>query len=176
MDKLWNLAARKATMCKAPATWGATMENGSLPPFQNAPLVPFFSISPNWLRFLTLLPSAPCSLPKIYHGQYMSGYRAGLTIANGSSVTFQCEEDYEPSSVQPLECLLGRSFQLVQKGFCHSKRFLGELHPQSPTCRKEGDFVPETHYLGGKDIVKGGDITVIEYGRSNGKPCGPPAK
>uniref|UniRef100_A0AAR5PA08 Sushi domain-containing protein n=1 Tax=Dendroctonus ponderosae TaxID=77166 RepID=A0AAR5PA08_DENPD len=101
---------------------------------------------------------APCSLPKIYHGQYMSGYRAGLTIANGSSVTFQCEEDYGPSSAQPLECLLG------------------ELHPRSPTCRKEGDLIPETHYLGGKDIVKGGDITVIEYGRSNGKPCGPPAK
>ncbi|ERL92458.1 hypothetical protein D910_09772, partial [Dendroctonus ponderosae] len=100
----------------------------------------------------------PCSLPKIYHGQYMSGYRAGLTIANGSSVTFQCEEDYGPSSAQPLECLLG------------------ELHPRSPTCRKEGDLIPETHYLGGKDIVKGGDITVIEYGRSNGKPCGPPAK
>ncbi|CAH1127522.1 unnamed protein product [Ceutorhynchus assimilis] len=101
---------------------------------------------------------APCLLPKIYHGQYMSGYRAGLTIANGSSVTFQCEEDYEPSSIQPLECLLG------------------ELQPKSPYCRKDGEPIPETHYLGGKDIVKGGDITVIEYGSSNGKHCGPPAK
>lgn len=53
---------------------------------------------------------------------------------------------------------------------------LGELHPKNPSCRKEGEPIPETHYLGGKDIVKGGDITVIEYGSSNGKSCGPPAK
>ncbi|XP_050294789.1 uncharacterized protein LOC126734965 isoform X2 [Anthonomus grandis grandis] len=101
---------------------------------------------------------APCILPKIYHGQYMSGYRPGLTIANGSSVSFQCEEDYTPSSVQPLECLIG------------------ELQPKHPICTKDGEPIPETHYLGGKDIVKGGDITVVEYGSSNGKPCGPPAK
>ncbi|KAL1513275.1 hypothetical protein ABEB36_002702 [Hypothenemus hampei] len=101
---------------------------------------------------------APCLLPKIYHGDYTSGYKAGLTIANGSSVTFHCEDDYLPSSAQPLECLLG------------------ELLPRNPYCYKEGEPLPETHYLGGKDIVKGGDITVIEYGRSNGKPCGPPTK
>ncbi|XP_060533491.1 sushi, von Willebrand factor type A, EGF and pentraxin domain-containing protein 1 isoform X2 [Cylas formicarius] len=102
---------------------------------------------------------APCQLPKITHGQYTSGYRAGLTIANGSSVTFQCDQDYIPSTVQPIECLLG------------------DLFPKHPACRREdGEEPPETHYLGGKDIVKGGDITVIEYGTSTGKPCGPPAK
>ncbi|XP_076260368.1 hig-anchoring scaffold protein isoform X2 [Rhynchophorus ferrugineus] len=100
---------------------------------------------------------APCLLPRIPGGQYIAGYRAGLTIANGSSVTIQCDDDQSPSDVQTVECLLG------------------ELHPRYPSCTPEG-HLPETHYLGGKDIVKGGDITVIEYGSSNGKGCGPPAK
>lgn len=53
---------------------------------------------------------------------------------------------------------------------------IGDLLPRVPGCRKEGEPYPETYYLGGKDITRGGDITLIEYGRSNGKPCGPPAK
>ncbi|XP_030753340.1 uncharacterized protein LOC115880296 [Sitophilus oryzae] len=101
---------------------------------------------------------APCILPRIPLGQYTSGYRAGLTIANGSSVTFQCDDDQGPGTAQTVECLLG------------------ELHPKSPNCGPEVQGIPETHYIGGKDIVKGGDITVIEYGSSNGKACGPPAK
>ncbi|XP_066142350.1 sushi, von Willebrand factor type A, EGF and pentraxin domain-containing protein 1 [Euwallacea fornicatus] len=110
---------------------------------------------------VTLFPEcspAPCSLPKIVHGQYLSGYRAGLNIANGSTVSFQCNDNYLPNGIQLVECLLG------------------DLLPRPPSCHKEGESVPETHYLGGKDIVKGGDITLIEFGRSNGKPCGPPAK
>lgn len=73
--------------------------------------------------FLTNLPytklgcTAPCSLPKIYHGQYLSGYRAGLTIANGSSVTFQCDKDYLPTGVQIVECLLGSDGFLSLKQF-----------------------------------------------------------
>ncbi|KAJ8927716.1 hypothetical protein NQ314_019789 [Rhamnusium bicolor] len=108
---------------------------------------------------------APCQLPKITNGQYMSGYRAGLTIANGSTVTFQCDNDYSQSTAQPIQCILG------------------ELHPRSPSCkltsgveRHENRHTHETHYLGGSDIVKGGDITVIQYGSSSGKYCGPPAK
>nr|CAD7445089.1 unnamed protein product [Timema bartmani] len=50
---------------------------------------------------------APCELPTITNGQYLSGYRAGLTIANGSSVTFQCDSDYSKSTAQPIECILG---------------------------------------------------------------------
>jgi hypothetical protein len=53
----------------------------------------------------------------ITNGQYLSGYRAGLTIANGSSVTFQCDNDYSKSTGQPIECILG------------------ELRPRVPACR-----------------------------------------
>ncbi|KAJ8978205.1 hypothetical protein NQ317_014721 [Molorchus minor] len=104
--------------------------------------------------------AAPCQLPKITNGQYMSGYRAGLTIANGSSVTFQCENDYSQSTAQPIQCILG------------------QLNPPSPSCKPTAgaEIRSETHYLGGSDIVKGGDITVIQYGSSTGKFCGPPAK
>lgn len=34
---------------------------------------------------------APCVLPPILHAFYQGGYRAGLTIAHGSSVMVQCE-------------------------------------------------------------------------------------
>lgn len=34
---------------------------------------------------------APCSLPTINNAAYQGGYRGGLTIAHGSSVTIQCE-------------------------------------------------------------------------------------
>lgn len=103
---------------------------------------------------------APCQLPEISNGQYLSGYRAGLTIVNGSSVTFQCDNEYSKSTAQPIECILG------------------ELYPRSPACRaKLTENLPSIdspHYMGGTDIIKGGDITVLEYGST--KPCGPPAK
>ncbi|XP_074036911.1 hig-anchoring scaffold protein isoform X1 [Leptinotarsa decemlineata] len=105
---------------------------------------------------------APCLLPKIPNGQYMSGYRAGLTIANGSSVTFQCEGEIGQSNGESVQCLLGN------------------LEPSHPSCQFNpgisGNTDGETHYLGGSDIVKGGEITIIQYGNSGGKPCGPPAK
>ncbi|XP_049824701.1 sushi, von Willebrand factor type A, EGF and pentraxin domain-containing protein 1 isoform X2 [Aethina tumida] len=109
---------------------------------------------------------APCQLPKIPNGQYMSGYRHGLTIANGSSVTFQCDNDYSTSAAQPIQCLLG------------------QLYPKEPNCKSEdgGEGILENkvvqtpEYLGGSDIVKGGDITVVDYGILSGKYCGPPAK
>lgn len=92
----------------------------------------------------------------------MSGYRAGLTIANGSSVTYHCDNDYSQSTAQPIQCILG------------------ELHPRNPSCKLTSGVdsvrTHETHYLGGSDIVKGGDITVIQYGSPTGKYCGPPAK
>lgn len=96
----------------------------------------------------------------------MSGYRHGLTIANGSSVTFQCDNDYSTSAAQPIQCLLG------------------QLYPKEPNCKSEdgGEGILENkvvqtpEYLGGSDIVKGGDITVVDYGILSGKYCGPPAK
>lgn len=79
---------------------------------------------------------------------------------NGSSVIFQCDNEYSKSTAQPIECILG------------------QLHPRSPACRaKQIENLPSIdspHYMGGTDIIKGGDITVLEYGSS--KPCGPPAK
>lgn len=62
--------------------------------------------------------SAPCELPHINHGQYLLGYRAGLTIGNGSSVTFQCDSEYKRSTTAPVECVLG------------------ELRPRAPACKK----------------------------------------
>lgn len=90
----------------------------------------------------------------------MSGYRPGLTIANGSSVTFQCDNDFNRSTTQQVLCALG------------------ELAPQKPNCKTEDNNVTidAPHFLGGSDIVKGGDISVIEYSQLSGKYCGPPAK
>ncbi|XP_056646422.1 sushi, von Willebrand factor type A, EGF and pentraxin domain-containing protein 1 isoform X6 [Diorhabda sublineata] len=103
---------------------------------------------------------APCQLPKIPHGQYTSGYRAGLTIANGSSVAYNCNHnDGQQPATQHIQCLLG------------------ELEPKIPNCSPgPGGSKVETQYLGGSDIVKGGEITVIQYGNSGGNACGPPAK
>lgn len=69
-------------------------------------------------KTLRLFAAAPCELPHISHGQYLLGYRAGLTIGNGSSVMFQCDTDYKPSTGAPVECVLG------------------ELRPHTPSCRK----------------------------------------
>lgn len=89
----------------------------------------------------------------------MSGYRPGLTIANGSSVTFQCDNDFNRSTAQPIQCILG------------------ELFPNKPSCKSDSNVTVDTpHYLGGSDIIKGGDMSVIEYSRLSGKYCGPPAK
>ncbi|XP_057654247.1 sushi, von Willebrand factor type A, EGF and pentraxin domain-containing protein 1 isoform X8 [Diorhabda carinulata] len=103
---------------------------------------------------------SPCQLPKIPHGQYTSGYRAGLTIANGSSVAYNCNHnDGQQPATQHIQCLLG------------------ELEPKIPNCSPgPGGSKVETQYLGGSDIVKGGEITVIQYGNSGGNACGPPAK
>lgn len=66
---------------------------------------------------------APCELPHISHGQYLLGYRAGLTIGNGSSVMFQCDPEYKSSTLAPVECVLG------------------ELRPHTPSCRKGNEIM-----------------------------------
>lgn len=62
--------------------------------------------------------AAPCALPPIQHGQYLSGYRAGLTIANGSYVNYQCDHEFMKITAVPTEC------------------FRGELLPKKPACRR----------------------------------------
>lgn len=102
----------------------------------------------------------PCQLPRIIHGTYMSGYRAGLTIANGSIVNFQCTDEYYPSPSDEVQCILG------------------QLKPTLPLCKHPSGIdpiVPEGHFLGGSDIIKDGEITVFSQ-HGNGSPCGPPAK
>ncbi|KAK9711611.1 WAP-type (Whey Acidic Protein) 'four-disulfide core' [Popillia japonica] len=116
---------------------------------------------------VTTLPEcipAPCLLPQIQNGQYLSGYRAGLTIVNGSGVSFQCDEGYLISTSNQIECALG------------------ELFPHNPSCIPHlgissniSKIFDSPHYLGGRDIVKGGDITDLGYGASI-KSCAPPAK
>lgn len=61
---------------------------------------------------------APCELPPVQHGQYLSGYRAGLTIANGSFVNYQCDHEFVKITTVPTEC------------------FRGELLPKKPACRR----------------------------------------
>ncbi|XP_039298453.1 sushi, von Willebrand factor type A, EGF and pentraxin domain-containing protein 1 isoform X2 [Nilaparvata lugens] len=97
---------------------------------------------------------APCELPHISHGQYLLGYRAGLTIGNGSSVTYQCDADYRPTTHEPLNCVLG------------------ELRPRSPSCKKDGG-----EYITGGDITKaGGEMGAVDYLTGLRGSCGPPAR
>lgn len=83
-------------------------------------------------------------------------------IANGSSVTYQCDSDYSKTIPQPVECILG------------------ELYPHPPACTQRLDVVNSTpegpHYLGGSDIIKGGDISVLDFRTGLARACGPPAR
>lgn len=78
---------------------------------------------------------------------------------------FQCDSEYHKSPAQPVECVRGR------------------LHPRSPTCKASEEEIVEgtnekgsPHYVGGGDIIIGGDITVLSEYASGQKPCGPPAR
>lgn len=62
--------------------------------------------------------TAPCELPRIKNGDYTAGYRAGLTIANGSTVDYAC---VEPDYVK------------VNRGLVRCR--LGELVPEYPACK-----------------------------------------
>lgn len=84
-------------------------------------------------------------------------------IANGSSVTFQCDSEYSKSTAQPVECILG------------------ELYPRTPACKQRNGPslppIPESpHFLGGSDIIKGGDIDILDFDTRLAKACGPPAR
>ncbi|KAL0277452.1 UNVERIFIED_CONTAM: hypothetical protein PYX00_004721 [Menopon gallinae] len=94
----------------------------------------------------------PCELPPIPHGTYLLGYRAGLTIGNGSSVQFTCDEHFTKTSKENIECVLG------------------ELLPGPPSCKNLGEA---TWFRGGFDITSTGGLTPLE-GRK--RPCAPPAR
>lgn len=64
----------------------------------------------------------PCELPRITYGDYTAGYRAGLTVANGSTVDYVCfEPNYVKINAGPIQCRLG------------------ELIPDFPICRTRSD-------------------------------------
>ncbi|KAL1115089.1 hypothetical protein AAG570_007120 [Ranatra chinensis] len=106
---------------------------------------------------IPVLPSctpAPCQLPVIGNGQYLLGYRPGLTIGNGSSVRFQCDAEYKATSTAPVQCILG------------------ELRPKSPHCKKD----PGSMFMAGGDITKAGEMGAIDYMTGLRGSCGPPAR
>lgn len=94
----------------------------------------------------------PCELPVIPHGSYLLGYRAGLTIGNGSNVQYTCDEHYAKATKDNIECVLG------------------ELVPRPPTCRHRGE---ETWFKGGSDITADGGLVPMEGER---RSCSPPAR
>lgn len=94
----------------------------------------------------------PCKLPEIPNGSYLLGYRAGLTIGNGSNVQYICDEHYSKNTKSDIECLLGK------------------LVPEPPECKNLG---LETWYRAGEDITsKGGLISQDNQKRA----CPPPER
>ncbi|KAK7866166.1 hypothetical protein R5R35_001392 [Gryllus longicercus] len=118
---------------------------------------------------VTTLPECtpvPCVLPNITYGTYLLGYRPGLTIAHGASVTFQCDKNYSKSTLHPIHC------------------HLGELQPRVPACihhSVKSNASSKSHdadldFKGGSDITKGGDISDLNYPMGFRRACGPPAR
>ncbi|KAF4525716.1 hypothetical protein B566_EDAN011893 [Ephemera danica] len=81
------------------------------------------------------------------------GYRAGLTIAHGATVNYQCEPEYSRNPNKPVECLHG------------------ELRPNPPSCRLKGGaniYATQRPEIGvdGASILLGGSnyMTTEDYG------------
>ncbi|XP_059474921.1 sushi, von Willebrand factor type A, EGF and pentraxin domain-containing protein 1-like isoform X2 [Neocloeon triangulifer] len=124
----------------------------------------------NWTNsnFPSCHPS-PCRLPHFKNGQYLSGYRGGLTIAHGAKIHYQCEPDYTRSPQSSIECSNG------------------ELLPAPPSCRLKGS-VGSFSSAGAGITRTSGDLAALGAGadkfsgntpsvtRSKGQPCGPPAR
>ncbi|KAK7593077.1 hypothetical protein V9T40_007829 [Parthenolecanium corni] len=96
---------------------------------------------------------APCELPPIQHGQYLSGYRAGLTIANGSYVNYQCDHEFVKITTVPTEC------------------FRGDLLPKKPACRRDPNL-----YTAGSDIMRSTELGSMDLLSGLRGSCGPPAR
>ncbi|XP_050520065.1 sushi, von Willebrand factor type A, EGF and pentraxin domain-containing protein 1 isoform X2 [Daktulosphaira vitifoliae] len=94
---------------------------------------------------------SPCELPSINHGQYLLGYRAGLTIANGSFVTFQCDPEFIKTTSVSIECVLGN------------------LVPKLPSCKRDGGL-----FITGADILKKSELGTIDLLSGLRGSCGPP--
>ncbi|GLH01645.1 CSON007528 protein, partial [Gryllus bimaculatus] len=125
---------------------------------------------------VTTLPECtpvPCVLPNITYGTYLLGYRPGLTIAHGASVTFQCDKNYSKSTLHPIHCHLGELQPRVPACIHHSvksKISVNALDASSKSHDADLDF------KGGSDITKGGDISDLNYPMGFRRACGPPAR
>uniref|UniRef100_A0A0P5PLV4 Sushi, von Willebrand factor type A, EGF and n=1 Tax=Daphnia magna TaxID=35525 RepID=A0A0P5PLV4_9CRUS len=100
----------------------------------------------------------PCELPRITYGDYTAGYRAGLTVANGSTVDYVCfEPNYVKINAGPIQCRLG------------------ELIPDFPICRTRSDRfgvddfgrIAWQEFKGGGDITEGGVMVLMDRNKRN---------
>ncbi|RWS13910.1 Sushi: von Willebrand factor type A: EGF and pentraxin domain-containing protein 1-like protein, partial [Dinothrombium tinctorium] len=65
---------------------------------------------------------APCSLPEIVSGYYVKGYRAGLTIAHGSFIQYECDSGFVQAAEVPPRCIEGRL--MPHPPHCIERKFL----------------------------------------------------
>ncbi|GAB6024202.1 hypothetical protein CHUAL_008903 [Chamberlinius hualienensis] len=106
----------------------------------------------------------PCELPHITNGHYTSGYRAGLTIAHGSTIEYDCENDYTKTTLRAITC------------------HLGQLKPRVPACRhKSVQVIPVLSKTGIQEADihykhPGSDISVIDFPATLKSSCSPPER
>ncbi|XP_057654264.1 sushi, von Willebrand factor type A, EGF and pentraxin domain-containing protein 1 isoform X10 [Diorhabda carinulata] len=101
------------------------------------------------------------------------GKDPNVTFSAGTVVKMACGKGYGLNMPENKTAKCVRGKWRPTQPMC----LICELEPKIPNCSPgPGGSKVETQYLGGSDIVKGGEITVIQYGNSGGNACGPPAK
>lgn len=100
---------------------------------------------------------APCVLPEVMHAIYQGGYRVGLSVAHGSHVMVQCEND-ATNSMPPvqMDCALGKlTPQTISCSFSPSRKSRDDdertnfIHDDGnqTTSTEESDCGPPTREL-----------------------------
>ena len=135
---------------------------------------------------VTTLPDclpAPCILPPISDALYQGGYRAGLTIAHGSSVNVVCEN---PAVNGPMQ--MGKNtflfiFRIKISDITllynfSSECMLGNLTPQTINCGVPASRKSREEYMSGFEVGlkldSDGDSSSSEES-SEERDCGPPS-
>ncbi|XP_052123223.1 uncharacterized protein LOC113209590 isoform X3 [Frankliniella occidentalis] len=100
----------------------------------------------------------PCVLPHVQDGQYLLGYRAGLTVGPGSIVSYLCSGPGGPPG-----------------------SLSGSEHARSATCSRTGVMAPEPRCAGDDTNYRGsdsgGDIDLFgEVDKGDRRSCTPPGK
>uniref|UniRef100_A0A182QAR0 Sushi domain-containing protein n=1 Tax=Anopheles farauti TaxID=69004 RepID=A0A182QAR0_9DIPT len=110
----------------------------------------------------------PCFVPSTEHGKYYDasvdlttidagGYRAGLTIAHGSSVMIQCESGMGSASSVQMDCALG------------------SLTPETINCGYISSRKSRDDDSSSIIVLDGNNVTSSED-ENDGRECGPPGK